>query len=169
MSSAVSFVSEKSLGILLFSTVLLLSISGNVGLFNKQNWIFEAPKSRDGSTGDFVIKGKSKMFTDGKWKSTTSSSLASNPSDTHDCEIRIVNNLDKILYVCWIDFKGKLHNFYPVNDCSINDASVSNTHDEITTTGHAFVCLLSCDNRPKMLKDVCDEVSSLIILYFIDK
>ena len=54
--------------------------------------------------------------------------LACGEDEDHSCKLSIVNNTcNTILYVCWVDWSGKLYHFCPINYVgAIDDGSVSN-------------------------------------------
>lgn len=56
-------------------------------------------------------------------------------------ELEIINDLDETILVCWVDWNGNLKHYYPVNDGSINDGSVSNKHIEFGYKNHSFICI----------------------------
>lgn len=72
------------------------------------------------------------------------------------CEMEVVNNSNEVVLFCWVDFEGILHHFYPINDGSIRDGSVTNRHVECAHTRHAFLCIRQSPNLPKRIGDVRD-------------
>ena len=78
-------------------------------------------------------------------------------SENKTCQVRFRNEYSGSFLVCWCDETGKLHHYYPVNDGSIQDGSVTNVHTEFTRIGHAFVVISTDD--PEEFSD--DAINSL--------
>lgn len=90
-----------------------------------------------------------------------------------ECTLTVVNDLNEAVVFCWVDFDGKLRNFYTINDRSIQDGSVHNRHDEYTSPGHCFVCFRantneggqksSTSNAAKYLRDL--NIDQIVFIY----
>jgi hypothetical protein len=154
---------KKAIGLLLFSGIVIIVSSRRLGIFDIGGWMFNRDKEkskRTGSTGDFIIAGKTQKFLGGEWRSIKSTSVGEEAGEI--CEVELVNNTGDTVIFCWVDFEGKLCHYYPVNDGSIRDGSVSNRHDESTVTHHAFVCIKqSADPYPKTVGDIPEEVGAV--------
>eukprot|EP01039_Chlorochromonas_danica_P004926 gene4926-5408_t len=97
--------------------------------------------------------------------SSSSASLSLPPSITNEhedeeeeCELVIINNLSKPIWLCWISPDNQLLSYRKVNDCSIPDKSVSNQHVEDTYVSHRFLCLRDCENKPTRLEEVSENL-----------
>lgn len=92
------------------------------------------------------------------WRRLVSVDPPSETAGAQECTLTVVNDLSEPVTLCWVDFDGRLRNFYVVNDRSIADGSVRNRHDEYTCTGHCFVCFRTAggadDVRPKHLREL---------------
>jgi hypothetical protein len=157
--------SEKTFGLLIFSGVIVLAVSRNAGILSGINWfnIFKKQKNRNGSSGDFVLRG-SNSCRDHKWKEIVSEEDSRYEETDHKCEIEVTNDMKETLVFSWIMPSGKLHHFTPINDGSIEDGSVSNCHVEYTKIYDAFLCIKQSKHSPKTLSEVSDEVSVLTVL-----
>lgn len=71
------------------------------------------------------------------WQNTLSESFP----NSEKCEFKVINYTSHCIVLCWVDFNGKLHHYRRVNDSTIRDSSVNNSHTECTTAGHAFIIL----------------------------
>ena len=130
---------DRVLGLLLFSGTVSLALGRHLNI--RLGWLFNRrdEKNQQHKTGEFVINGKSRHFTNGDWKEFVSTEEGEQRDE--ECEIEVVNNLKESLLFCWVDYAGKLHHFHQINDNSIKDGSVSNRHVEFASTHHAFLCL----------------------------
>lgn len=160
-------------GFILFSSVIIISVAN---LFNPLHTIFA--NQRINSNNIFPPRMKSKVTTEegelittgcvnyrlGTWKLKTSAkndpaatSSASAMKNTA-CELEIINELDEELLLCWVDSDGCLHHYRQINDNSIKDNSVRNSHVEYTYTRDHFVCIRSTyadvSKLPSQLKDI---------------
>ena len=158
-------------GFILFSSVIIISVAN---LFNPLHTIFAS--QRINSNNIFPPRMKSKVTTEegelittgcvnyrlGTWKLKTSAK--SDPAATSSamkntaCELEIINELDEELLLCWVDSDGCLHHYRQINDNSIKDSSVCNSHVEYTYTRDHFVCIRSTyadvSKLPSQLKDI---------------
>ena len=147
-----------TIGILIFSVsvILVTTMSINQKSNNlRLNSIKDGNKVNEkekGNVGHFIMEGSSK-FRSMIWKQLISHEVYEE-SKENDCELEIINDLNEAVIICWIDTKGDLHNYFPINDASIKDGSVSNRHNEFTFVGHCFVCLRQVDTLPKNIRDV---------------
>lgn len=146
---------DRAFGFLLFSGVIVLTVSKQTGVFSRLNWISSIykPKDRNGPNGDFVIGKNGK---NSRWKEFVSSRDAEEAELR--CEVEVQNETGEMLVFCWIMPSGKLRNFTPIHDGSIKDNSISNRHVESTFIYHAFVCMKKSRRSPKTLEEVSDEV-----------
>jgi len=56
------------------------------------------------------------------------------------CTVSLRNCTDQTLYLCWVDYQGKLHHFQPIHPKgAIEDGSVSNVAKHYTQIHHCFV------------------------------
>lgn len=82
-------------------------------------------------------------------------------TDSDECTLSIINDLNESVVLCWVDFEGRLRNFYTINDRSIEDGSVHNRHEEYTCPGHCFVCFKPPKEQkatpPNLLSDLHTE------------
>lgn len=143
---------SNNLGLILFSSFIVLSLATKHGL------MFGAMHSLKGSeskNADFIIRD-SRSFRSGEWRKIFSTDVE---GENTKCEIEICNDLGSTILFCWVANDGKLCHYYPINDGSIKDGSVSNEHVEITCVSHAFVAIRQTGYRPVYLQDVKDEVS----------
>jgi len=83
--------------------------------------------------------------------------------ENSDCEFQIVNNFDETVLICWVEPNGSLRNYYPINDGSIKDGSVTNKRLEFTFVGHTFVMIRVSEPLPKAVKDIKKE--NLLLAY----
>ena len=76
------------------------------------------------------------------------------------CQVVIINNLGRPFIFCWVDGTGKLYHYYPIQDNSIRDGSVSNSHTEYAYVHHTFVGMLQPldDSQPTTLSEIDDQV-----------
>lgn len=92
------------------------------------------------------------------WRRLVSVDAPGETAGAEECTLTVVNDLSEPVTLCWVDFDGRLRNFYVVNDRSIADGSVRNRHDEYTCTGHCFVCFRHAggaeDARPTHLREL---------------
>ena len=162
---------DRVLGLLLFSGTISLALGRHLNI--RLGWLFNRRDEKNQhKTGEFIVHGKSRHFTNGDWKDFVSTEEGEQREE--ECEIEVVNNLKESLIFCWVDYAGKLHHFHQINDNSIKDGSVSNRHVEFASTHHAFLCLrtptssssssslysnndIENDNVPKFLSDVSDD------------
>eukprot|EP01038_Epipyxis_sp_PR26KG_P015047 gene15047-20246_t len=133
---------------------------------NEKNGTVEETTSnlRGHREGILIVTGSSNDKS-GSWK-TLHSGQTQNEGDIsppQKCELKIINELDHPVLLCWISYNGELKNFYPINDCSIRDGSVSNSHVEFTYTTHSFVCIKPCEKLPAKISDVTKE--SFLLTY----
>lgn len=161
-------------GFVLFSSVIIVSVAN---LFNPLHTIFASQRI---NSNIFSPRMKSKGTTEegelittgcvnyrlGTWK--LKSSAKSDPGNTAatsasavkntGCELEIINELDEELLLCWVDCDGCLHHYRQINDNSIKDNSVRNSHVEYTYTRDHFVCIRSTyadvSKLPSQLKDI---------------
>jgi hypothetical protein len=155
MVSSYLMSSDRAFGLLLFSGAIVLTVSKQTGIFSKLSWIRSVytQNEREGPNGDFIVR-KSKRSN--SWKSFYSSSDAEE-SDMR-CEIEVKNDTGDMLVFCWITPSGKLRNFSPIHDGSIQDNSVPNSHLEYAHIYHAFLCMKKSKRNPQTLPEVADEV-----------
>lgn len=170
---------RRALGLLLFSTVVSLSICARLlDLKWLQRMHLSGEKKKEGKTGEFILKGSTTNFVNGRWKAFVSTGEGEERNE--ECEIEVVNEMKESVVFCWVDECGKLHHFTQINDNSIADASVSHKHVELANTHHAFLCMKvekeegmgvgkgqvplrpsssgsSKRKEPKFLRDVSDE------------
>ena len=113
--------------------------------------------SEESSPGRLVLPN-SRSFFGVDWRSDIKFSSGNDEElSSAECEMEIINNFDETVLICWIDPTGSLRNFYPVNDGSINDGSVSNKHAEFTFRNHSFVVIRQSNPLPKKVKDIKKE------------
>lgn len=110
---------------------------------------------KNSKSGDLVLSGDNDS--DGLWRYILSQ------GNEDSCEILIVNNLDQMLVLCWVDNDGMLHHYHNICDGSINDGSVDNTHTEYTQAYHSFVCIKFSNKKYKNIVDIPDE--DFVFLY----
>ena len=163
---------DRVLGLLLFSGTISLALGRHLNI--RFGWLFNRDEKKEHKTGEFILNGKSRHFTNGDWKDFVSTEEGEQRDE--ECEIEVVNNLKESLVFCWVDYAGKLHHFNQINDNSIKDGSVSNRHVEFASTHHAFLCLrtspssssppssslyrgsgIGDDDAPKFLSEVSDD------------
>jgi hypothetical protein len=155
MVSSYLMSSDRAFGLLLFSGVIVLTVSKQSGIFSKLSWIRSVytQNEREGPNGDFIVRNNKRS---NSWKSFYSSSDAEE-SDMK-CEIEVKNDTGDMLVFCWITPSGKLRNFSPIHDGSIQDNSVPNSHLEYAHIYHAFLCMKKSKRNPQTLPEVADEV-----------
>jgi hypothetical protein len=160
---------EKIFGFILFSGFVVLTCNASwmrrtplLRILRTPQLTNRAAVETDPSFGN-LITTQSESFRNNKWRNHVS--RISEP-DT-ECELEIVNDLDEQIILCWVDETGKLYNYYPVNDRSIKDNSVSNVHVEYTHRGHCFVGMKKCNDAPKSLKEVPDD--KFLFIYVPEK
>lgn len=148
-------------GMTLFSGVVVLSIARS----RRQSSI-SLPGSSPSAYGTLHLGNGN--ANDGKivgllpWRSAISK-MPEDETSGSSCELKIVNNFDEPVLLCWVDEKGAIRSHRRVNDTSISDGSVSNEHLEYTFVGHSFVCIRECDPLPKSMKEVTLE--SFLFVY----
>eukprot|EP01041_Mallomonas_annulata_P011304 gene11304-23658_t len=132
---------SKLFGILLFSGSIAFVYGSKsfpffMGHKRRLPWGRKDKNLRNGQlpSGELIISGSS-CASDDQWKDLRSKEEPS----AHECELDVYNFLDGMIIMCWVDEDGGLHNFYPINDNSIRDNSVSNKHTESTQTNHYFI------------------------------
>jgi len=155
-----SHMREKTFGILLFTGTIIFS-SGS-------SWIKRLSRfvSMAGARTKSLF-GFSKSTLSGEliypdvimtWHLVKSKNYAVGSQSSFACELEVINDSDGEITLCWIGFDGSLQNFRPINDGSIKDGSVANSHLEFTECGHAFACLKSTRAKPKFIENVNSEV-----------
>ena len=154
-----SMFADKAIGFLLFSGMIVLTVSRQSGIFRRFNSIrnIYAQKEVEGPNGDFVLR---KARRNRLWRDFVSEDVGESNSR---CEIEVKNDTGEILLFCWIMPTGKLRNFSVILDGSIKDNSCSNCHVEEAQINHAFVCIRKSKRSPKTLTEVSDEVQPLIM------
>jgi len=152
--------SDKLFGAFIFSGVIVISVRANFFWLHKRKLM--ANEYGKSSSNSEVECGTVLMSQENIKK------IHSLVSESHDmqndqnfCELKIVNELEEIVIICWVDESGNLHHFYPINDRSIKDGSVENCHTEFTQTGHAFLILKSNHRKMKKICEATDEVNCL--------
>ena len=150
---------DKAIGFLLFSGMIVLTVSRQSGIFRRFNSIrnIYAQKEVEGPNGDFVLR---KARRNRLWRDFVSENGGECDSR---CEIEVKNETGEILLFCWIMPSGKLRNFTVIHDGSIKDNSCSNCHVEEAHINHAFVCIRKSKRSPKTLTEVSDEVQRLVV------
>ena len=115
------------------------------------------PSAKELPPGRLVLLKRS--FFRVRWRNDIkfSSMVYQNELSEAKCEMEIINNFDETVLVCWIDPQGTLRNFYPINDGSIKDGSVSNKHCEFTFRNHSFVVIRQSIPLPQKVKDIKKE------------
>ena len=150
---------SKLVGIIFFSSSILLTTGVRIAsipfinMFNKNKKLKnKAERESISEPGKLVLPNARSFFGIG-WRNGI---RFSSPDECEggDCEMEIINNFDETILVCWIEPNGTLRNFYPINDGSIKDGSVSNKHLEYTFKNHAFVIIRQSDPLPKKVKDI---------------
>lgn len=149
----------SNLGLLMFACVTVIVVSSSKLSFlknifktnhitSKRKRIFKAT-----ACGDLLLKSDIK-FSKNLWKYMCSSSV-----NNVECEIDIINDTNETITLCWVDSNGKLCHYYPLNDNSIEDGSVSNIHHETTLTNHLFLFMKSnVVSLPTHISNVDSEV-----------
>jgi hypothetical protein len=165
---------QRRLGIILFSSVVLLGVANILNPFGSM--LRGSPRIRarpepKREEGELIVHG-SLNFSLGLWKlkfsgADSSDSDSRERRDSRDrkssrevverCELEVVNELDEPILVCWVDQEGFLRHYRPVNDRSIKDKSVPNRHMEYTARSEHFVCMRVIIPLPKALKDIPEE------------
>ena len=143
---------EKIIGLFIFAISTQVSSTSFLG-----RYLFPfslGKRSRDKNK----LKNSDLYLPEDSW-----SSILSLDEDGDQCYLEVINDYNETFLVCWVDVDGSLHHYYPVNDGSIRDGSVSNKHTECTHVGHSFVLFRPSRALPKFLADVRDE--DFICLY----
>jgi len=118
-----------------------------------------APSEKRPKSGLLLTKG-SKEFNSQDWRNSILEHQLSSEEIIGDssCEIEFVNCLDNPFVLCWINESGQLYHFYRVNDNSIVDGSVSNSHVEFTVVNDSFVCFTTpTGDMPKFASQISNE------------
>ena len=142
---------KYNLGLAIFATIAITSIASSWiprlrgMMFNRKR---KSKRDDDKPQGDLIVVGSSR-FKSNFWKF-----LSSSDHDNEDCDIEIINDSNETYLLCWVRPDGSLSNYYPINDGSIRDGSVSNRHGEGTATNHVFVCIRPSPNLPKHIADI---------------
>lgn len=104
--------------------------------------------------GTLVTRSLTNKCTTREWESVISTF-----DSTQECQVVIINNLGRRFTLCWVDSTGKLYHFYPIQDNSIRDGSVSNSHTEYAHANHAFVGFLqsAIGCLPTTLSSIADQ------------
>ena len=140
--------SNKAIGLFFFALSLQLTSSRTI--FGSKIFKFLSERVKDDD--EEVKKGDLRLGGD-LWYT-----LYSEDDSGEKCELEIVNNFVQTILVCWVGTDGNLHHYYPINDGSIRDGSVSNHHVEFTHVGHSFLIIKPCRKLPKKIEDVTDEI-----------
>jgi hypothetical protein len=115
---------------------------------------------KDGDTKDLVIFGSGEFKTKNWQKRKTvnpSSTDGEEETESNECELEVINDLNEPVLLCWVTEKGELKHYHPIFDKSIRDGSVTNNHLEYTHVGHCFVCIKQTTILPKLLKNIKDD------------
>ena len=155
----------SNLGLLMFACVAVVFVSSSKLSFlknffkshqktSKRKRVFKPAKC-----GDLLLKNDIK-FNKNLWKYMCSSSI-----NNIECEIDVINDTNETITLCWVDSNGKLCHYYPLNDNSIEDGSVSNIHHETTLTNHLFLFMKSnVPSLPTHISNVDSKVYKLIYI-----
>ena len=111
----------------------------------------------DESEGQLIMLNPQDYSENWKKEIKYSSEIKIENSDCKKCEFQIVNNFDETVLICWVEPNGSLRNYYPINDGSIKDGSVTNKRLEFTFVGHTFVMIRVSEPLPKAVKDIKKE------------
>lgn len=144
---------SQYLGVVLFASIALLVAGKSYSpLFvDMKRTFLRRRRSVQDDAGELI---SSPTRDDRSWRSKYSQDV----EGMGQCVLEIINELNEVLIVCWIDFDGNLKNYYNINDRSIRDGSVQNRHMEYTYPHHSFICLRkSKGTRPRHLRDVKHE------------
>lgn len=157
---------QSRIGFILFGFVAILSLStSNINMWKRPlgKTVSKAPKkiNREDPVGKLITRD-SAQFRDGSWKQCKSHDDSFGHDDPR-CDIEFINDLDEVVILCWVSPTGDLFHHYPINDCSIRDGSVSNSHTEFTQVGHAFVCFKRTAKLPSHIRDI--SASNFICAY----
>lgn len=144
--------SERLLGLLLVALSVEIASANSLRSF-LGHLLFKHKRNRSTNPSEEVV---SSAATGGILKIAEESwrELYSDSDSTEKCHIKVENLFTETILFCWIDEEGKLHHYYPINDGSIKDGSVSNKHVEFSCVGHGFVGLRICDELPKTVADI---------------
>jgi hypothetical protein len=97
-----------------------------------------------------------------QWRQTVSESY----EESEKCEFKVVNRTISPVLLCWIGSDGKFHHYRRVNDSSIRDSSVDNSHTEYTISGHAFIILKCMEDNVRLPESLSDaRPEEVICLY----
>jgi len=151
---------KRNVGIFLFtSSILSFTVASRFLLRSHQvltvtSKLQEQKKKHSpntGSSGVLIANDVTcDLFLSGMWKYLVSKEDETDKVEVEDkdtseeatkVELEFVNKLQETILVCFVDCSGKLFHYYPINDKSINDGSVSNRHLEFGYKGHSFVCI----------------------------
>lgn len=172
--------SSKTLGLLLFMSIAAISISKANNMWSKRPGFLKKLTSKSSKKVDsfsslekeisydfgLLIIKRSEEFTNNDWRKAIAeqdkddkSQFGENKSK-HDisCEIEFINDLNRPVTLCWVSSSGQLFHYYPINDKSIDDGSVHNSHVEFTEKNHSFVCFTSSkEELPKFAHEIRNE------------
>lgn len=156
---------SKHIGLILFASVCIVSINAKNGFLRSVPMWLNRKKEDEGFVGDFFMRGSK----NDDWRRIYSKNDEEFDEEMgfSKCELEIINDLDEVIVFCWVNHTGKLYHFYPINDRSIKDGSVSNAHVEMTHVSHAFVGLKQRSKRPTHLSNVNKEVR--IVVNIVEK
>jgi hypothetical protein len=169
MKGGASYYNSLPLGIALFASSIILTqgIKLDFSLFrmfgsNNNNRRLRSRGDRDQSAEELppgrLVLANSRLFFGVRWRNDIKfSSEDEEELSEAECEMEIINNFDETVLVCWIDPQGTLRNYYPINDGSIKDGSVSNKHCEFTFRNHSFVVIRQSIPLPQKVKDIKKE------------
>mmetsp|Transcript_13688 Transcript_13688/g.30181 ORF Transcript_13688/g.30181 Transcript_13688/m.30181 type:complete len:530 (+) Transcript_13688:173-1762(+) len=152
------FSHSRRLGIILFSSCILLGVANILNPFGSMlrgGPRIRARPEKHAEEGELIVYG-SLNFSLGLWK-LKFSEQQSGKAETLRCELEVINELDEPILICWVDDGGFLRHYRPVNDRSIKDSSVRNSHMEHTSSHDHFVCIRKVNPLPAALKDIPED------------
>jgi hypothetical protein len=149
---------EKAIGLIFFSGLIVLH---SISLLRhrkttSKSLLLDDNNNNNGNPGNLIIHGTNE-FEKQSWRSFYSSNSALESGESIECQLIVTNDFGEEVLFCWISDDGELRHYCPINDGSIQDGSVHNTHTEYTFVGHSFVCIKQSEILPKNMHEINDD------------